>query len=379
MEKTNNKPIRVLQINANSKHYGGVSSMIYEIYKNIDRKKFQFDFVSPIKTTYELKRKEIEDMGGTIIELNTKGNAIVRKIQIYKRLKKLIKERKYDIAHINSGSFFFNLEIAMIAKWTKINKRIVHSHNGINPKQKMKNKIIRICKPLLNLYATDFLTCSNEASQNMFTNKLIKSNRIIMIKNGIETDKFKFNQNKRDEYRKQLNIENKIVLGNIGRFMEQKNHKFLLEVFKELLKLNNNFVLLLIGDGELKQDIENYAKELQIDSNIKFLGLRNDIPELLSCMDLFIMTSIHEGLPVVGIEAQASGLPMILSDCITKEVKLSDNVNYISLDKSAYDWASEINIISQKEISRQNAYNNVKEQGFDIKQTVNKIQEIYLS
>lgn len=379
MHEKNNGRIKVLQINAGSKDYGGVSAMVFGIYKNIDKEKFQFDFVSPRKTTYEIKRREIEEMGGNIIELDTKGNLIRRKIQLYFRLKKIIEKERYQIVHINSGSFFFNLQVAIISKKLNVKKIIIHSHNGKNPNKKVKNIFIKIFKPLIKVYGTDFLTCSNEASENMYTKKMIQNNEIIMIPNGIETDKFKYNENVRNRYRNKLNIDGKIVLGNIGRFKEQKNHKFLLEVFKELLKINSNFVLLLIGEGELKQKIEDYTEELKISENVLFLGLREDISELLMCMDIFIMTSIHEGLPVVGIEAQASGLPLVLSDCITKEINVSNNIKYISLSESPTNWAIEINKIAIKENNREESYKNVKEKGFDIKETVKKIEKIYLS
>ena len=138
-------------------------------------------------------------------------------------------------------------------------------------------------------------------------------------------------------------------------------------------------MLLLIGEGELKQKIEDYTEELKISENVLFLGLREDISELLMCMDIFIMTSIHEGLPVVGIEAQASGLPLVLSDCITKEINVSNNIKYISLSESPTNWAIEINKIAIKENNREESYKNVKEKGFDIKETVKKIEKIYLS
>ena len=160
MSYKENELIKVMQINAGNKNFGGVSAMTLKIYKNIDRKKFQFDFVSPMKTTYELKRKEIEQLGGNIVELNTSGNIIKRKIQLHLRLTELIKRRKYQIVHINSGAFFFNLQVAAIAKMAGAKRIIVHSRNGINHNEKIKNFLKVPCKPLLRLLATDFLTCS---------------------------------------------------------------------------------------------------------------------------------------------------------------------------------------------------------------------------
>ena len=213
----------------------------------------------------------------------------------------------------------------------------------------------------------------------MYTKKLIKSNKIVMIPNGIETEKFKYNEEIRNKYRTDLGIENKVVIGNIGRFMEQKNHKFLLEVFKEFLNINPNSVLLLIGDGELEDKTKDYAKELEIDKNVMFLGLRKDIPNLLMCMDIFVMTSFHEGLPVVGVEAQSSGLPIIFSNNITREVEILENVKYVKLEDGAKIWADEINNLLAKENDRKQSFQKVKEKGFDIKETVKKIEQIYLN
>ena len=372
------KPIRILQINAGSKKYGGVSAMTYEIYKNIDKTKFQFDFVSPEKTTFEIKREEIEKMGGRIFELDTKGNILKRKIELFVRLRKLIKQEKYQIIHINSGVFSYNLEVAIIAKLAHVKKIIIHSHSAGNPNRLAKKTIEKITKPFIKLFGTDFLTCSNEASKNMYTDKMIKSNEIITIPNGIETEKFEYNEKTRNEYRKTLNIENKIVLGTVGRLSEEKNQKFMIDILKELLKLNDNAILMLVGDGDIKQQLQEYVKKMDIEDKVLFLGLREDIENLLMCMDIFIMTSTYEGLPVVGIEAQASGLPVILSDVITQEVKLTDKVKYISLQESPEKWAQEINNIEIKENERKDAYKIIQERGFDIKETVRRTEEIYL-
>ena len=377
MEDNMSDVIKVLQINAGNGNYGGVSAMIFQIFKHIDKTKFSFDFVSPQKTTYELKRKEIEEMGGRIIELNTSGNVIKRKIQLFKRLKKLIKTNKYEIVHINSGVFFFNLEVAFICKILHVNKIIVHSHNGLDPKNKFKNKISKLFKFLLEIFATDFFTCSEEATKAMFSNKIIKNNKVIFIPNGIETNKFKFNEDVRKEYRKNLNLEDKFVIGHIGRFMTQKNHKFLIDIFNEFQKKNDSAILLLVGEGELQQNIKDYVKELNIENKVNFLGIRNDIPNLLMAMDCFVMPSFHEGLPVVGIEAQASGLNMVLSDSITKEVKVTDNLKFCSLDSGVDSWVNMLQEVSKEDNDRNDAYLIVKNSGFDIDNTVKKIEEIY--
>lgn len=372
---TNDK-IKVLQVNAGSGNFGGVSAMIFEIFKYIDKEKFQFDFLSPKLTTYELKREEIEKNGGNIIELKVKGNILVQKIQIYKKLKKILKQKNYNIVHINSGAFFFNLQIAMICKLSKVPKIIVHSHNALNPNKKIKKILIKLFKPTLNLFATDFLTCSNKAANAMFTKKMILKNNVKFIPNGIETQKFRFDKNIRNKYRKNLDVEDKFVIGHVGRFMEQKNHKFLIDVFYDYQKKHKKSCLILVGEGELKEDIENYTKSLGIMEKVKFLGLRDDVSNLMMAFDIFILPSLHEGLPVVGVEAQASGLPTIFSSNITKEVQILKSVEFLSLKSPKNIWSNAIEKL--KELDRENAYKQVIKQGFDIKETVKRIEKIYL-
>lgn len=374
--KDNEKTKKVLQVNASLRGYGGVSAIIFNIYKNIDRSKVQFDFLSPNKTTYDPHREEIEEMGGNLYGLNINKNKIINKILLAKRLNKFLKKHKYDIIHINSGSYFFNLQVAVIAKKNKIERIIVHSHNTLNGKNKIKSWLVKLAKPILNLYATDFLSCSQKAAKDMFTKKVLKEKTII-IKNGINVEKFKFKEEIRKKVRKELNIEEEFVIGNVGRFTKQKNPEFLIECFNEIHKIDNNTTLILVGEGELENKVKQKVDDFGLTENVRFLGFREDVNEIMQAFDVFLLPSLFEGLPIVGVEAQAAGLRCVMSDTITKEVDQSNHVKFLNLEKdSLQDWANEI--LRNKEYARQEIYNKILESGYDIKDTAKTLLSIYL-
>lgn len=366
---------KVLQVNAGSGNFGGVSNFLYNVYKNIDRNKFIFDFLSPHETTYSTVRDEIEKLSGTVIELGVRYSKFYY-FDIYRKLKSFLKTNKYDIVHINSGILTFNLITAMAAKSAKVKKIIVHSHNAIKPKNKIDEFFINIKKKMLKHYATNFLTCSNLAAQCMFS----KDTKVKLIKNGIETDKFKFNIETRNKYRNSFNLkDNQLAICNIARFRHAKNHIYLLKIFEELLKREKNIVLFLIGEGELKHPIEILAREYGIIDNIRFLSVRKDISNIMSAMDVFVLPSVHEGLPLTGIEAQTNGLTCLFSDTITKEVGLTNICKFIGIsEKDVNKWVEEI--LNVKPVANREGFCDiVKNNEYDIKQTALELENIYLN
>ena len=369
--------IKVLQINAGSKNYGGVSSFLFNLYKNIDRTKYEFDFLTPFYTTYGLVKNDILELGGNVFELKSDGFWPIKKYKTWKNTSDFLKKNHYDIVHINSGSFFFNLMMASICKINKIENVVVHSHNGFNKKKLIKNFLIKSCLFALNNKCDLKLSCSYLAAESMFTKKSIKNDEVKIIKNGIEIDKFKYNAEIRKQYRNELGLNDKVVIGNIGRFVEQKNHTYLLKVFKEVLKKNSNAVLVLIGEGELEGKIRQEAKELNIDDKIMFLGKRSDVNNLLQCFDVLVMPSLYEGLPITSIEAQTSGLNLVVADTVTTELKINDNVLFIALEKSPNIWAEEILKINELGYNRVDAYQNVIKAGYTMEQSAKYVEELY--
>lgn len=372
--------VKVMQINSGQK-FGGVSSMIFNFYKNVDHEKIQFDFVAPKISSFSMYRREIEEMGGSIIELQTSGNFIKRKLQFFKRLTHLIKRKKYDVVHINSGSIFLNIQVSWIAHFCGVKKIITHSHNAGNDHELLV-LLTKLCKPLLEFGPTDYFACSNLAAKFMFTKKRVHNKNYQVINNGVDVQKFKFNIDDRQKYREKLSIQDKVVLLHVGRFTSAKNHQKLINIFKCFHTLVPNAVLLLAGEGELEESIRNQVDQLKLQDSVLFLGLRKDIAELMSTSDMFILPSFYEGLPVVGVEAQTNGLPCVFSDSITREVDLNDKENlFLSLEFSNQQWAQKIKdiFLNTNLKKRDKAYKNVEKKGYSLVQVGKLLEKIYLN
>ena len=347
--------IKVLQI-IDGYNFNGIIKLMLEVEKNID-KNIKFDYLTALNICNEFN------------SLNIDRRSLKGRIIYNHRLRKYLKENKYDIVHINSGAFFFTLSCALICKLSGIKNIIVHSHNV--PKiSKIKKLFIRILNPIYRKITKVHLTCSNLASKSLYT----KLDDVIIIKNGIDIDKYKYNESTRNKYRKELNIIDKKVYGHVGRFSKQKNHNFLIDLFYEIQKKENDAILILIGDGPLKKEIEDKVNSLNISDKVLFLGFRDDIDKLLNTFDIFIFPSLYEGLPITLIEAQTNGVPIVVSNNITSEANISNN--YYTVDN--YDINSWINTISNIKINnRKDSYKNTIKNGYDIKKISKQLEKIY--
>lgn len=365
--------IRVLH-RGMSYNYGGMETFIYNIYKNIDKSKIQFDFIVPenTKIAYE---NEIIKMGGRIYKeiCSTKSKPI--KYLTYE--KNFLKSHKeIQIIHIHECSCC-NLSILKHAYRRKIPVRILHSHNNQYLfKRNVTNKIKeKYYKSNLKKFTTNLFACSEDAGMWMFGDL-----DFTVIHNAIDCEKFTFNLIERNKIRRELKLENKIVYGHVGRFHDQKNHTFILDIFYEIVKKRSNAILLLIGDGENRKAIMNKIDKLKLNSNVILLGLKSNIPEYLCAMDVFLFPSLYEGLGISLIEAQASGLISFASEkVIPQEVKITDLVNFISLNLSAKEWAEKIMDVDTTSIEKRKEYSiQVKNAGYDIKVEALKLQNFYL-
>ena len=205
----------------------------------------------------------------------------------------------------------------------------------------------------------------------------VDEGRVKFIKNGIETERFAFDQQKRRIKRNEMNIGDKFVVGHVGRFMQQKNHVFLIDIFNEIHKKRSDSVLMLVSDGRLMDEIKHKVHNLGLDDSVLFLGNRGDVNELMQAMDVFLFPSLWEGLPLTGIEAQTAGLPVIMSDTITDEVCITDNIYKVSLNQPASVWADKVLSVCNKFI-RKNVQHQIAEAGFDIQTTADWLQNFYL-
>lgn len=364
---------RIMQINAGSK-FGGVSAMIYNFYKHINRDKFQFDFVAPYKSSFEMYRGEIEEMGGCIIELGVEGKGIDYNQKLYRKVLELCQRNRYQTIHIHSGYSVFNYVVAMAAKKAGVQRIIIHSHNAGNV-QKKDIIYAKVLAPQIGRIATECFACSMAAGKFMFTSKMVNSNKFRVINNGIEVSRFVFDSDKRNEIRQKYYLEQNYVIGHVGRFTAQKNHGFLLKVFKSIWKNNPEARLMLVGAGELENNIHLQATELGIEQYIIYTGLVKNVNELYSAMDIFVLPSLFEGLPVVGVEAQASGLKCVFSENVTPEVLLTPYCSRLSLSEDIEVWSKEI--MQGSVIDRRKSIDLIQKRGFDIDDVVDYLEQIY--
>ena len=350
---------------------GGVEAVVMNYYRNIDRNKVQFDFICDDDSTC-IPKEEIKNLGGKVILIPPYQKVF----KYHKELKKVLKEGKYKIihSHINALSVFS----LWAAKSAKVPVRIAHSHSTSNKKEWKKTLLKNILRPFSKIFATDYFCCSELAGRWLFGNKTYDQGKVYLLNNAIDVDKFKYNEKVRKAKRKELNIKDKdLVIGHIGRFVKQKNHEFLIEIFNEIHKQNKNTILLLAGDGPLKEAIQNKVKELNLDKNVKFLGQRNDVNELYQAMDLFLFPSLYEGLGMVLIEAQCAGNLCFASTEVPSVAKLTDNLNFISLSTTPEKWATDIlNKIEQ--YHRKSNKSEITKANYDIKEEVKKLEKKYI-
>ena len=364
------KPIRVLQV-FGTMNRGGAETMIMNLYRNINRDKVQFDFVVHHRNKGDFDN-EIYDLGGRIFYISSyKFTNHFLYIKEWENLLKDHEEWNIIHGHMYSTASIYLKVAKKLGRYT-----ISHSHSTSNGKGALAflKDIIQI--PLKNIPDT-MMACSNEAGKWLYGSDVINKENYIMFPNAIDLSLFSFNKKERAMIRKELNFENKIIIGHVGRYEYPKNFPFLLEIINKLKEVNKNFLLLQIGNGKNNKDLQTMIKDKNLEDNIKFLGVRNDVADLMQAMDLFIFPSIYEGLPVVLIEAQASGLQCIVSSNITKEVDITKSVSYLPVDKGVNIWVDSI-LNSDFKYNR-NANKDVLERaGYDIKNSAHWIENFYI-
>lgn len=353
------EPIRILQV-LGGLNVGGAETMVMNYYRNIDKSKVQFDFIvhENEKGFYE---EEIIKMGGKIYRMpRYKGINHFYYIKKWKEFFKQHPEYKILHSHVRSCAIIFIL----IAKKYGV-KTIIHSHstsNGTGIKSTIKN-LLQF--PLR--YTADYLfACSEKAGIWLYGKNAIKKNNFYIVKNSINLNDYIFSKDERESIRKKLGYnKDDIVLVHIGRFHESKNHIFLLRMFSTLIKQDQHkkYKLLLVGDGELRNNIEKVIDELCIKDEVKLLGVRSDVPKILQACDGFVFPSNWEGLPITVIEAQASGIPCFISNKITNEVIVTNLVKCLSIDNGFDSWVEEI---EKTEFIRRDFSKEIIKSGYDI-------------
>ena len=355
---------------------GGIQTFVIENMKHMDKNKVQIDYLLlDDGVEYELE-DTLRKMGSNVYKL--KGVWLRKPTDYFNYFKKIdeffSQHNDYKVVHLHSSSK--NFYILKSAKKYGIPVRIAHSHNiGFQSKNKLEIMIGNLFKPLLKKYATDYFACAYLAGEWLFGKKAVKNGKVRVIHNAVEYEKFKFNEEKRIKIRNSLNINDKLVIGNVGRFSEQKNHEFLIDIFSEIHKKNNMSTLMLIGKGEKEEQIRKKVKDLGLENDVIFMGFCDNVNELMWAMDIFLMRSLHEGLPVVGIDAQAAGLPCFMSKhVITDEVKITRLVKFIELKQSPEKWAEEI---LNSDLNRKNTKAEIEQAGYLIMDTAKELENFY--
>lgn len=341
-----------------SMNAGGAETFLMKLYRNLDRNKYQMDFIVSVKESgfYD---DEIYKMGGKIFYVTPKSKSFLKS---FLELKKIVKNEKYNyVLRVNEHSLStLDLMAARLGGAKVLAMRSSNANSG-----GCANRILhKLFKFLPKLIPTVKIAPSSEAAIYTFGKKQFKSGKVKLLNNAVPYKDFTYNEDIRKNKRTELNIKNKLVIGHIGRFNQQKNHGFLLDIFKEIKKKTDNAILLLLGKGELETEIKNKVKELKLENDVVFLGVREDIPELLMAMDLYLFPSLYEGMPNTVIEAQATGMKCVVSDTITKEANITGLVKYLPLDISAEEWANFV--LSNLDYTRIDQSANFKKSKYDI-------------
>lgn len=345
--------------------YGGLTTVAMNYYRHLDHSKFEMDFASTNDAPEGLQQ-ELKANGSAYYKLPMREKFI----QYYSALNRLC--RSYDVVHVHANSATATLELRA-AKAAGVKRRIIHIHNTT-----CSHMVVhRVLKPLFDKTYTDAIACSKAAGEWIFP-----AGKYMVLNNAIDLGRYAFSEIARSDVRKQLGIDSEtIVIGHVGKIIKQKNHAFLLRCFARVHEMNPRCKLLLIGDGELRKEIEQQARELGVITNIIFTGMVNTSEKYLSAMDCFVFPSLWEGLPLSVLEAQANGLPCVVSDKVTKEVDITHNLVFLSIEEDEEIWVHKILLSTNVNRKTASEYNCklLQNEGFDIRNNIRNLEAIYIT
>lgn len=366
------EPIRVLHV-IGIMNRGGAETMIMNLYRQIDRGKIQFDFVEHTNER-AIFDDEIERLGGRIYRCPqfTGGNYLA-----YRKWWKSFFDNEgaeYAIVHghIGSTAAIYLKEAKKRGKYT-----IAHSHSS-GTDHSLGNMVFRMLSYNTRNIADYFLGCSKIAGTDRYGKKIVESSgRFKVLPNAIDVDKYVYSPERRQRIRDELGYDQKqLLIGHVGRMTAEKNHTFILKIFKCISLTRSEARLILVGDGKLREELEKQVKKIGLSDKVSFLGVRSDVNDLMQAMDIFVFPSVYEGLPVTMVEAQAAGLPCVISDKVPMESIITKGLVTIrKLSDPPEEWAN--HILSKETLPRADRSKEIKENGFDIKNTANWIEKFY--
>ncbi len=352
---------------------GGVTRSAMKFWKFIDHERFQFDFAACTKLDFE---QDIIDQGCKVHYISCYAEQ--DREQFRREFQEILKDG-YDVIHLNTN-WWKSFEAELAAKEAGVKMILVHARNTFvdvyDDAQRTREVIVHEkCKEEFSEeMATHFLACSHMAADFLFGPRIPKE-KIMILHNALDISRYTYDEQKREEVRRKLNISDKYVIGNVGRMSYQKNHKFLVDCFYEVQKKDENALLLLLGDGYLEGDIRNQVMQYGIENKVIFAGAVDNVEDYLQAMDVFVFPTLFEGLPNALVEAQAAGLKCLCSDQITKEVGITDHIRFLALDKS--QWIDAI-LNDRDGYSRKKVDEQIRNAGYDIRCEIKNLEEIYL-
>lgn len=357
--------MKVLMLVPNLQVANGVASFVMNYLRSLERSVVRVDIAS-YQGGKSIYYEQVEKLGGKIYFLPNIRNLS----EHIKACNEILSEECYDIVHDNT--LHISIPMMWCAKRAGVPVRILHSHNsrmGETPVKELRNKAFL---PVLRSLATDYAACSQLAGHTMFGNR-----EFTVIPNVIQTEKYRFDPIVRKQVRQNMNAQDKFVVGTVGRLAEQKNPFFAIDVFAELLKKVPDAEYWWAGSGPLQEQVKTYVEEKKLTNYVKLLGSRNDTAELYQGMDVFFLPSFFEGLPVTGVEAQAMGLPMVVSDTVTCEMVYTDIVDYVCLSDTLETWASRLETALRKKTEREQYTERLKQSAFSDVGCGNRLEQVY--
>lgn len=370
--------MRVLEVNVDDVGLGGVYALVNSVMRN-KPEGLDADIACIARFENPGNVEALNRLGVNVHYVGTEKGRLARPAAYYNNTLRLLREGRYDCVHIHGDVAYLLLIFARAAKKAGVKKIILHSHAaGIDGgSRRVKALLHGLCRGSLRRVATDFVACSDKAAEWMYPN--LDVSRVRMVNNGVEVERFAYDAETRARLRRELELENAFVVGHVGRFAYQKNHEYLLDAFAAIRRRVENARLLLVGEGVLFDAMRQKVARLGLEKDVIFYGASYDVGGLMQAMDLFLLPSHFEGLPVVGVEAQAAGLPTVFSDRVTRQAGLTDDVRFLPIDRAALErWADAARAVADRPfIDRAAGAGRVREAGFTIQDTVRSFLELY--
>ncbi|MBE6778489.1 MAG: glycosyltransferase family 1 protein [Ruminococcaceae bacterium] len=367
-------PRRILQVFGEPLANGGQESYIMNMYRHIDRERIQFDFFTPFTVDNLALQQEIEALGGRVYAaghpFGVDNNRFFRRgLTAF-----LTGDKPYTVVHIHSGSTYALSQGAKAARRRGIPHVIVHSHCG--GFDNLRYRVIRLLsRRALTVYPTQRFACSHLAARWKYPTPLIRHEQYRVLHNAVDTAVFRYDPALRRQYRREWGLEGHLVVGHVGRFAVQKNHRFLIDTFAALSQTEPSARLVLVGDGEEQNAVRQQVTSLGLTDRVDFYGIRQDVPALMNAFDVLVLPSFYEGLPVVGVEALATGLPVVASTGITPELPVPERTVYKPLADGPTAWAQAI--LEAARLPREDTTALLKERGYDVRTAAAILQQAY--